>query len=337
MPIDIVRDQATFSRMGAEWNRLLSTGVTDVPFLRHEYLALWWSTLGGGEWAEGDLCVVEATDDRGRLTGIAPLFRTPTPEGAFSLRWIGSREISDYLDLIVAPADHEAFVEAMLDRLEGEAWSVLELDNVLEDSPTLPVVEAAARKRGWPVTRTRTKPCPLARLEGGWEGYLARLDKKQRHELRRKMRRAQSHPSGIEVRHIREAGRLEMEIEGLLGLMALDSAKAEFLSPTMKEHFRGLARTGGREGWLQLSFLLAGGGPAAGYLSFVYRNRLWIYNSGMDPSHLSLSPGWVLLGHMIQDAAEAGMEAVDFLRGEETYKTQLGGVPRTIEQLVVRR
>ena len=151
------------------------------------------------------------------------------------------------------------------------------------------------------------------------------------------MRRAQSHPSRIEVRHIREAGRLETEIEGLLELMALDSAKAEFLSPKMKEHFRGLARVGGREGWLQLSFVLAGGEPAAGYLSFAYGNRLWIYNSGMDPSHLSLSPGWVLLGHMIQDAAEGGMEAVDFLRGEENYKTRLGGLPRYVEQLVVRR
>jgi hypothetical protein len=31
------------------------------------------------------------------------------------------------------------------------------------------------------------------------------------------------------------------------------------------------------------------------------------------------------------------MEAVDFLRGEEDYKTRLGGVPRFVGRLEVRR
>jgi CelD/BcsL family acetyltransferase involved in cellulose biosynthesis len=337
MPIDIVRDQAALARMAAEWNDLLAGAVSDVPFLRHEYVSTWWSSLGGGEWPEGELCLVVERGPEGRLSGIAPLFRTRASAGSSTLHLIGSREISDYLDVIVAPDEHAPFVEACLSRLETEAWDNLELDNVLEGSPTLTVMEAAARRRGWATRRSRGKPCPLVDLEGGWEGYLARLDKKQRHELRRKMRRAEEHPSKIDVQHIRATDRPETEIEDFLQLMATDPGKAAFLTGPMRQHFHELARVGFEHGWLELSLLLIDGQPAAGYLDFVYRNRLWIYNSGFEPSFLALSPGWVLLGYVIQAAAESGVEAVDFLRGEEDYKTRLGGSPRYVERLEVRR
>ena len=50
-----------------------------------------------------------------------------------------------------------------------------------------------------------------------------------------------------------------------------------------------------------------------------------------------MSPGWVLIGAVIEQAAQEGKEAVDFLRGEEGYKTHLGGVPRYVERLTMAR
>ena len=337
MDIHIVRDEAGLDLLATEWNSLLPGAVSDVPFLRHEYITTWWSTLGGGEWPAGELCTVVGRGQGGRLVGAAPLFRTLTPGGAPALRFIGSREISDYLDLIVGPEALASFVEEVLTVLETEAWESLELDNVLEGSPTLPVVEAAARRRGWATTRQRLKSAPVAGLEGGWEAYLSRLDRKNRHELRRKMRKIESHPAGIEVRWTRPTQEGAAEVDIFLDLMTHDPAKARFLTPRMREYFRRLAFTGGTHGWLELALMYVGGTPAAGYLIFAYRNRLWIYNSGLDPAFLALSPGWVLLGRVIEAAANAGMEAVDFLRGEETYKIQLGGVPRYLERLQVQR
>ena len=43
-----------------EWNALLSESITDVPFLRYEYLSAWWSTRGGGEWPGAELALVSA-------------------------------------------------------------------------------------------------------------------------------------------------------------------------------------------------------------------------------------------------------------------------------------
>ena len=332
----ILRLDSEFHSLRREWNDLLARSSSDVPFLRHEYLATWWSSLGGGEWPRGELCLVASRDENGRLVGLAPLFRTESGPQAV-LRWVGSGEVSDYLDLIVTPEALPVFVETALDVLQAEAWRSLELDNVLEGSATLPALEAAARRRGWSSTRERPKPSPLIRLERGWEGYLEGLGKKQRHELRRKTRRAEAYPERLEIRHVREAAGLESDVGRFLSLMAHDAAKAAFLTDAMREHFHRLARAAAEARWLDLVFLEFGGRAAAAYFNFDYRNRIWVYNSGLDPEFLTLSPGWVLMGAVIELAAREGKEAVDLLRGEEPYKVHLGGVPRYVEGLRVTR
>ena len=47
----------------AEWNALVEEGLSDVPFLRHEYLSSWWHTRGGGEWQQAELVLVSAGFD----------------------------------------------------------------------------------------------------------------------------------------------------------------------------------------------------------------------------------------------------------------------------------
>jgi CelD/BcsL family acetyltransferase involved in cellulose biosynthesis len=61
-------------------------------------------------------------------------------------------------------------------------------------------------------------------------------------------------------------------------------------------------------------------------LNFDYRNKLWGYNSGVGREHMELSPGWVLLGHVIQWCCENGRYEFDFMRGDEEYKYRFGGV-----------
>ena len=74
------------------------------------------------------------------------------------------------------------------------------------------------------------------------------------------------------------------------------------------------------------------GQKAAGYLNFDYQDRIWVYNSGMDRQFMDISPGWVLLGHLLQWANENKRTEFDFMRGGEEYKYRFGGV----DKLVVR-
>ena len=139
MHLNIIKTIDQFEALADEWNHLLKGSASHVPFLRHEYLRAWWNTLGGGEWRQGELCLVTARHEDGRLIGIAPLFYTRNREGREALLLMGSIEISDYLDFICRPEDFPAFINALLLRLaepDLPAWQVLDLYNVLDHSPT---------------------------------------------------------------------------------------------------------------------------------------------------------------------------------------------------------
>jgi CelD/BcsL family acetyltransferase involved in cellulose biosynthesis len=307
------------------WNALAAGGISDTPFARHEHLSLWWSTLGGGEWEDAELVLISASEDS-QLIGLAPLFAAHH-DGRRALLLLGSIEISDYLDLIVGGADLARFLAGLLDFLEQDpALRGLPLDwyNVPESSPSLTALSLEAKRRGWSSQQEGFRPTPRIALPADFESYLAALDKKQRHEVRRKMRRAAEGPTPSEFELVDATADLESEIDAFLGLMAQDPAKERFLSPAMREHMRGLMRRAAENGYLWMAFLTVDGTKAAAALNFDYNNKLWAYNSAVARDFMELSPGWVLLAHQIRWACEHGRHELDFMRGDEEYKYRFG-------------
>jgi CelD/BcsL family acetyltransferase involved in cellulose biosynthesis len=57
----------------------------------------------------------------------------------------------------------------------------------------------------------------------------------------------------------------------------------------------------------------------------------------LDQRFQELSPGWVLLGHLLQWANENGRSVFDFMRGDEAYKLKFGGMKRFVMRVKVRR
>ena len=320
-----------------EWNALLDETPSHVPFLRHEYLSTWTLTCGGGEWQQIDAAIVTARDGD-RLAGICPLF-LDHQHNPPRLMLLGSIEISDYLDLLARPADLTNFVDGLLPFLVESipGWKSLDLYNLLEDSPTLPVLESAAARLGWQIQVERLQHAPYIPLPGAWDAYLAGIAKTQRHELRRKMRRLEE--SGLPSRWylVEDSAGLERGIDEFMALMEQDPEKAAFLTPAMREHMRLTLRCAHREGCLHLAFLEIDGRKAAAYLSFDYLNRIWVYNSGLDRSFMEFSPGWVLLGYLLQWANENQRSEFDFMRGDEEYKYRFGAVDRFVMRAVLTR
>ena len=341
MQLKLYRNIDELNSLAEEWNELLTCcSASHVPFLRHEYLNAWWRTLGGGEWQAGELFTVAACDAEQRLAGIAPLFFTNNLDGEAALMLLGSIEISDYLDLITRQADLPAFIDELFDFLNGDqapAWQVLDLYNIPETSPTLPALQAAAQKHGWQYTQQKLQPCPVISLPGDWETYLAGIDKKQRHEVRRKMRRAEENPTPVRWYIVDDEASLDDEIEAFLGLMANDPDKERFLTQAMRQQMHASVHAAFKAGWLQLAFLEIGGEKAAAYLNFDYAGHIWVYNSGLNFGFREISPGWVLLGYLLQWANDNKRQAFDFMRGDEDYKYRFGAVNRYIVRATVRR
>jgi len=320
-----------FSQIQArEWNELLKESISDTPFLRYEYQTAWWEHRGGGEWKNAQLILVTAREGE-KLIGIAPLFIAEY-EDQPALLLNGSIEISDYLDVIVRKDDHARFISGLLDFLASalaDNWSKLDWYNLPDDSPTLAAFKAEAEKRGWAHLEEIYRPTPRIALNGDFEEYLSRVEKKQRHEIRRKMRRA-AESGRVKFTIVPQDADIEPELEAFFHLMIQDPNKALFLRDVMRHQMSHTVRAAHEYGYLWLAFLEVDGVKAAASLNFDYKGKLWGYNSGVSRDHMELSPGWVLIGHVIQWCCENGRYEFDFMRGDEDYKYRLGGVNRFV-------
>ena len=323
------------------WNQLVTESASHVPFLTFEYQQTWWKTRGGGEWPQESELVLVAAFEGERLIGVAPLFQTENILGKRALMFVGAIEVSDFLDFIVRAEDLPPFLSGLLDFLTNESsvptWQVLDLYNILEDSPTLTALESAADELGWDYKKVRLQPSPYIPLPEDYDTYLAGIDKKQRHEIRRKMRNVEQSLAEADFYFVGDQHNLDAETEAFIAMMAQDPNKKDFLTDAMRAHIHNTARTACDLGWLQLAFFTLDGEKAAANMSFQFNDRLWLYNSGWEWEYRDFSPGWVLLAYLIEWAIENGIKAFDFMRGDEAYKYKFGGIDRYIYRVTLTR
>jgi CelD/BcsL family acetyltransferase involved in cellulose biosynthesis len=150
------------------------------------------------------------------------------------------------------------------------------------------------------------------------------------------MRRAEE-LGGMHWYIVEDASTLDAEVNAFLDLMATDPQKDAFLTDVMRSQMSAAVLAAFKAGWLQLAFLTVNGEKAAGYLDFDYQDRIWVYNSGIDWRFKEYSPGWVLLGHLLQWANENRRLEFDFMRGDEDYKYRFGGVDRFVVRAKLAR
>jgi len=335
MKTQVYTDAAGFAALRQEWNPLLRDSASNTIFLTWEWQSTWWEHLG-----EGELYLI-AVRDGSHLSGIAPLYLTTSDDGLKTLSIVGCRDVSDYLDLIAASGQEERVYSALLDWLgsdEAPTWDLADLCNISAASPTHQLLVEMATARGYQVQTEVEDVCPIIFLPSTWDEYLSSLDGKQRHEIRRKLRKAEA--SGqINWYIVGEERDLAAEMDAFIKLHEKSAVeKDEFMDIKMKGFFHAVAQVLHDAGWLQLAFMEVNGEKAATMMNFDYRDSIMVYNSGYDPrKHAWLSPGIVLLAYCIQWAIELGRAKFDFLRGDEEYKFRFGGQPTEIYRLLIEK
>lgn len=335
MQVQHYRDAGAFDALRAEWNKLVFTSSANEVFLTIQWQEAWWRHLG-----EGELWVTAVRDPAGMLLAIFPC-HVLEADGRRILRFIGCVEVTDYLDLILAKGHEETLLPLFVESLLGPAapaWDAVELCNIPQASMTLRLLPELARAAGLAVEVRQRDVCPVIPLPASWEAYLMMLDKKQRHEIRRKLRRAQSE-AALEWYIVGPEHDFERELDIFLELHRKSRPdKHAFMTPRTEAFFRAMARALFDAGWLQLSHLVLDGRHEASMLSFDYDNAILLYNSGFDPEgHPHLSPGNVLISLCIQHAIELGRREFDFLRGDEEYKYRFGARDTYVYQIEMER
>jgi CelD/BcsL family acetyltransferase involved in cellulose biosynthesis len=328
-------DERIFAELQPEWNDLLHRSTSDLIFLTWEWQSTWWAAYQAGQ-----LWVITCRDDAGTLVGIASWF-IQHANNERVVRTIGCVDVTDYVDVIVDPAQAEAVHAALAQFLTDnhDAYDRINLCNIQEASPTLAMLSGMLAQNGFKVENEFQEVCPVIDLPESWEAYLESLDKKQRHEIRRKIRRAESEAK-IEWYVVDENSDIQEEVDKFLKLMrASHPEKAKFLDdPKNTAFFTSVVPLIYQCGWLKMSFLVINGTPSAAYCDFDYNNRILVYNSGLLPQENSyLSAGIVLLSYDIRDAIERQRDVFDFLRGNETYKYRMGAVDTKVFKLKAQR
>ena len=332
------RDASAFDELRDEWIDLLTRSHTNTIFSTWEWHKYWWDAYHPGDlW----ILALRASDDR--LVGIASMFIEHNEIEGRNVRFVGCEDVTDYLDFVVDSDCMEPVYTAIAEYLaENDAhYDQLMLCNIPEASPTLDQFNHILQDHAFTTTINQQDVCPVIELPDQFEDYVSALDKRERHEVRRKMRRAegQRKMGALDWYIVDESHDIDEEVEKFLKLMAASHPeKAEFLNDQQHvKFFKSLVPATLERGWLQLAFLVANDTPIATYLNFDYNDHILVYNSGLDPEGYGhLSPGIVLLAYCIEHAIELGREVFDFLRGDEQYKYRMGGKDTAVKQIIAQ-
>jgi CelD/BcsL family acetyltransferase involved in cellulose biosynthesis len=357
----------------ARWDALAAANPWATPFSHWAFHRAWWDGYGGNAHEETVVFVPAGAPDDADPVAIAPLMHrhevepddvelrttirhtdgpvlTPVSPDAKAV-FFGASYHADYATLLAAPADLPAAADALAgycaevgDPGHPVPWDAVDLRRLRMGDPAADALAAAFGSRemaqGWTLNVEPEEVCPVATLpQGGTlDDYLATLGKKERHEIRRKVRRAEA------VGEVR----LDDSPDPLADLPAFIDLHqkrwgADGLFPDTEggEHsrtfFRRLFELFPVGGPLRLAFLTVGGQRIAAGVSFQTADSLLYYNAGVDPGARDLSPGVLMVERYVRRALERGLTRMDFLRGDEAYKYEWGAIDEPIRRLLVRR
>ncbi|MDI6858142.1 MAG: GNAT family N-acetyltransferase [Dehalococcoidia bacterium] len=311
----------------AEWRVLLGGGRAGRLFQHPAWQELWLEEFGEG----GEAYFLTVRDDAA-LLGVAPLFKS---NDIFS--FIGDPDICDYMDFVLAPGHEEKVLSVLLYALYEEDWSQIDFRGLKAGSPTLQHLPSLAARLRFRVEVEKEAVCPQLDLPATWEGYLALLDKKHRHELRRKLRRLERVAPGARLVAFRRPAEVAAGMDDFLRLMRMKSDKARFMTPQMERFFRRAAEALAGEGLVALYALEVEARRVAAALCFEDAQELLVYNSGYDPAFASLAAGLISKALIVRSAIEKGRAHFDFLRGAEPYKYDLGGKDVEVYRCLIER
>jgi CelD/BcsL family acetyltransferase involved in cellulose biosynthesis len=268
-----------------------------------------------------------SSGDEATPFGVAALAKTQ--DG--TLHFAGG-ELTDEQDVVALPAQARDTAIAVARWIAGEHTKRVLLEYVPGDTPTLDAFDEVLGGCGYTVRRERLVTSPRITLAGDYEAYVQSLGKKERHELRRKLRRFESAP-GASFHWATDAERAAV-LDRFFALHRLSKGeKAAFMTDRAEAFFRDIADALAPLGRLRLGVVRAYEEDAAVLFAFAYGDTLALYNAAYDPALGSLSLGIASHAFAVRDAIAQGFKTYDLLRGDEPYKYDLGATDRWLWRL----
>jgi CelD/BcsL family acetyltransferase involved in cellulose biosynthesis len=296
-------------------------------FVLPAWLKTWWQHFGTGREL-----YLAAVNDETQIIGVASLLLNKDTASI-----IGSDNVCDYVDFVVTPGREHDFFRTLLDELSRKKIRHLNLGLLRPDSTVLTSLANIVRKRGMQISCRQEDVSYEMDLPLTWDDYLELLNAKQRHEVRRKLRRL-AESGEIRYRLLKGQSTSGASFKTFMQLFSLARVdKSSFMTVQMAGYFNSLATTLTDTGLLRIGLLEFNSQTVAAVMCFDYNSCIYLYNSGYDPEYESLSVGLLSKILCIKESIQEGKKRFEFLKGNEVYKERLGGkeIPLNRCQIVI--
>lgn len=319
-----------------EWNELLTQSDTGTVFQRPDYLSCWVASFINKE----EVFIIKVLDDD-ELIGIAPFRKTEKSlNGLKSLKvtFLGTDHVGKGADLVTDFGDivakkgreKEAWQEIIRVFRELRGFREIILDYVRENSPSFRVLKDLGFSFSQMLDGETLDVAPALDLPDSFDDQINSLERKSRHEWRRKLRRLGN--TGYYLKISENAS----DVDEFIRLHRASTIKKDlFMSVGMENFFTKTVTALFQKGLIDLVFMEIEGKNVSATLSFLWNKEYWLYNSGFDRKYENLAVGFLLKGLTIKRAIEMKYNKYNFLRGNERYKYELGARDEKLFKIII--
>lgn len=319
------------------WSRL-SNGS---PFCSPDWMGAWINTLSRTASPH-----TLAVFDQDKVVGIAPFCMHRSIMAASRLEFLATgKACSEYLRLLIDPDYLDSATDVMAkwmieaaygDHGDENRWQRLDMESVSADDLATALLCQKLSAMGAQCETNQSASCWRINLTVSREQWLSSLNKSIRRKIRLLETRAIQTGRAVYTIAKNEHERLAMFEK----LVALHSARRHQINesgcfdfPGFYDFLNHVITCPDADRLVKVSQLELDGEVVAAGLCLESDNGLFVYQAGISLAPDSkndiaaANPGWLLNWFHIEYGWERGLAFVDYLRGDEKYKSHLGAVP----------
>ena len=293
----------------AAWNDVASIGSTSTVFQQYEWIRCWWATYGRGE------LIIASVWREQRPVLIVPLF----VDGGMAFL-VGSGG-SDYQDLIGDGSDPTMVAQLLGAVLETTPTLLgFRFYHVPDVSPTGHSLREAAEHIGWIAFDEGELPAPVLDLGAAGDAGRAAANRTSLVRHTKKMERSGRVDVSTTCDSTQIVAALPEFFAQHIGRWQDTGFPSLFEQTVHRRFYESLARASDHVHWLRFTTVRLDDKPVAFHFGFSFEGRYLWYKPSFDMAFARLSPGEVLLRHLLLDSVSERARVFDFGLGDEPFK-----------------
>ena len=318
--MNFINNFESFDEIHSEWEYIFRNNHNrdNIFFNFFDLKKIWWETFQNNQ----KRLFIVANSEK---SIIAPLI-----EENGLITFVGDKDLFDYQDFIFKQDISLEFLEDFLGYCFNNLNAkTIKFESIQEISPTLKILKELKINSELSINISYEDVAPFINLPQSWEQFLSSLNKKNRHEIKRKLLRFENE-ANTETLVISDKKNVIPVLNDLIELMKQDEKKRIFFTEGREYFFSKIVKLFSEKDLLRIIITKVDNVISAGSINFNNGYSNLLYNSGYNFDHKSLSIGLVNHIENIKICIDNGIKVFDFLRGGEDYKYRLGASDKKI-------